>query len=401
MTENEIQPASQQEEMVIAVPEVDHAAEFLQSQGVDATELVENVKKAAEKIGAKEVKQTKDAQTDDDNPYAEVAEPKQEKQEQLSEQQPSNDEDEISEIISRTKRKSEKPKINSLDDFVDIISKEFTIKDPGTFIESARKFRTQAQKLKEVQDGYEKLQAAFKEMPEDIFQALEKYYRGEDYKAVFTQMSGIDYRTEFEGQNIEALVKHYNPDIDLSDPYSDSYIDINDRNSPQTKAIINATKKQYEIDRKSVVAKRSEMEQTQAKLKEAFVNSVNASVEQLKAGFPNIKKQRIDAVSQMLSNEDFDSVLYNEDHTLKTDAAERLYYAMNGKDIVSRLLNTIEQLNESLDATVNKNTSGSSLSRKGYDPSGAPTTDAERLVSAYSGGGRDNPYTIKQTNKNN
>jgi hypothetical protein len=124
----------------------------------------------------------------------------------------------------------------------------------------------------------------------------------------------------------------YNPDIT-----EDDWEDMSER---EKKALYETASVKYN-------AKHSEINQSEINLTkeattkaEAFLSSVKLATETL---YKNeaIRKEEVSKIEQKMKT-NIGDIFFNPDNTYKQDAAERLYFAMNGKDIVQALISKLQ-----------------------------------------------------------
>ena len=134
----------------------------------------------------------------------------------------------------------------------------------------------------------------------------------------------------------------------LVNHYTDGSLDAEtwEQTDDQTKeALLKVAKRAYVADQKDYKESLERPQRTAQEFNNKFVQSVELSLNQLRAKYPSLTDPQIARVKNILTAELHDT-LFNSDNTYKPEAAERIAFQEFGKPAVDKLQMTIGQLKE-------------------------------------------------------
>lgn len=237
--------------------------------------------------------------------------------------------------------------IKSFEEAIEAVNKKYSIdpnKDGGwdTFLGSVDKWRTDAQKKSDLEKQLEGIQEAFDNMPEPLYNAMEAWSMGNDFQEAYNSstVSKIDFKKDFNSQDLHTVVDHYFPSQFEKD-------DLEDVSDPTVKRAIDLAERQYKIDKDNNRHMRAKQEQQERERVESFKKSVNSSVENLKKTFPAFSDSHFKQIEKVLKSGDIDSLFFNNDSTYKADAAEKIAFMLYGKDELLRVRNSTAKKSKS------------------------------------------------------
>lgn len=249
--------------------------------------------------------------------------------------------------IVKTKTPAERV-LSTFDDANKVAEKEFGQKDLNTLLSSAKKWRGDSQKLPELQKQNEQYKSFLGDLPQDLKDVLNAYAKGEDYTAPFKNgRLSLDSKIPFEKQDLKQLASIYAADVNVSDPESDDYIDLDDAKSPATKMLTKQLKENFNNAINTEAEKRTNIEKEAIARKEQYLTSVNDSASKLQS-LPYAKPKDIQNVKALLESGDMSSLFHGEDGKILPNIAETVFWAKNGEKIVNIHKQAIEQLQSQL-----------------------------------------------------
>lgn len=208
------------------------------------------------------------------------------------------------------------------------------IKGMSKFFESAQKWRADAQKVETVQKELGQYKGIVEGLPDDIIEAVQKFYKAEDYTSVFTQKPKFDFSVTAEKQDKAALVNHYYPGKFTEDDFKEE--------TPSTALEIayESSIRQYKEGQKSINDKRAYESERAKRSLEAYKEATQSSVTHLKESFPDIADNELLDVQSAIEGgpNAFLAVFFNQDGTPKREAAEMLMFAKHGKSEILRMM---------------------------------------------------------------
>ena len=255
--------------------------------------------------------------------------------------------------IKIKKDKEKAPKqvtIEKFDDIPTVLKSKYghevkEAKDLSKFFDTADKWRKDSQELAKVSKEVETIKkekdnaiAVFENLPSELLEAVKAHYNGEDYKKVILESKGLDFKKETH--STKDLVNYYFPneftDEDFENP------DLRELKIAEKAAI-----DKYKSDKAArELRAKEQVEKAQLKTK-AYQASVNSSVDHLKSSFPDMTPDVIEDIKSTLSSGSLFGEFYNQDGTLKPNAAEMLALAKHGKDFISQLIEIAQRQGES------------------------------------------------------
>lgn len=238
--------------------------------------------------------------------------------------------------------KNDQIEIDSTEKLVDYISKKYgrqdikDVKDVKKFFETTDAWREDSQKLKDFQKQNEDLKNILENLPDEFITGIRKFYNGEDYMEVFQgAKSKIDFSKPVDKQDKKDLVDHYFPGKFSEDDFSDT-----ENISPALEIAIQASTDKFLLEKKGREDQRAlEAKKAQEKI-EKFNASIESSVGHLKQSFPDVLPEAEAEVKDLLSggSKAILDIFFNNDGTLKPEAAEMVLMARYGREQMSQLM---------------------------------------------------------------
>lgn len=218
------------------------------------------------------------------------------------------------------------------------IKDKYSIDNPDTFINSVDNWRTDAQKKAELEKEYNALVDNFSNLPQGINDILDAYSTGRDWTEVAkNSFAGLDYSKPFSNQNTEDIVKHYFKDFYNETKRNLDEGDISDSEyKEQLARFSTAAKSLYEQDRTRLDEEKNRMVEQQREQLERLSGSAKKSLEAFRNANPIFSEKsyqsKLDKIYKDLDSNNISRYFVDKDGTWKTDAVERLFYAVYGKE---------------------------------------------------------------------
>lgn len=238
------------------------------------------------------------------------------------------------------KKVEKKPEtvIETPDHILNVIKSDFgqeikDIKELPKFFESAKKWRTDSQKAQESSQKLEQYEKLLEGLPNEFLDGIQSFYNGEDYMKAFSDRPKFNFDLPVEKQDIKALVNHY---------YKDKFTDEDFAEEQKSQALQiaeSASIDKYNAEKQAKENQRAIYTQNAQKQLEAVKASVNSSVASLRQSFPDAEPTELKNVQSTLEGgiNAVASMFFNQDGTVKPEAAERLMLAVHGKSVIDDL----------------------------------------------------------------
>lgn len=244
-------------------------------------------------------------------------------------------------------KKGEEVVIETPDHILDVIKTKFgqeykELKDTPKFFETVQGWRSKAEKADSFEKENKQIKDFLTSLPDDVFTALQKIEKGEDYYEAFSGRPKFDYKTPVEKQDIKQLVNHYYPGKFTEE-------DLKDENpSDALQIAMDASKDKFIAEQRVHEDKRARITKDAENAQKAHEASVQSSVSLLKQTFPDMDPDALKDVQSVLEGgpNSVLSFFYNNDGTTKPEAAEMFMMAKHGKSQIEEMMNIASNLTE-------------------------------------------------------
>lgn len=189
----------------------------------------------------------------------------------------------------------------------------------------------QIQELSSYKEKFEKVDENIKALPTPLMHAIDSAIKGANWREAI-QNFDIDYTKDWKDIEVEErdrITKRLIPDLAL---------DGIDKTSPQYHLALNLGKSAYEQHQKSVELEFESQSKRAQETQREYIASVGRSIAALEENYEEFKnKDNLKEVKEILEGRKFASLFYDNKGNLKPDAAEKLAFALYGKNVVSKV----------------------------------------------------------------
>lgn len=259
----------------------------------------------------------------------------------------------------------------------ELLKSKYGIEDESTFFSSVDTWRNQAQQGTEFKNQYEALQSDLQSMPPDLIQAVTSWANGEDYTKVFEANERLDFKKDFQSQDIENLVQHYLPKqynglLEMLDSEKITEEEFEDK----VKLLSATTERFFTEDKRALETKRAEYIERQKNESKMMRNSAISSVENLSKAYPNFSKSELAKIRSILVEGKVDDLFYKPDGSYTDNAAELVanaFYASKVRGMIEKVAKrkgeseANQRIVDSSPTTVRKQRSNSEQKTSGID----------------------------------
>lgn len=211
--------------------------------------------------------------------------------------------------------------------------------------ESFETLKESFDQLKEKEADYDKINtensnivSLFNNMPPELYNMVDKYTKGEDWKQEVSQIKSFDFSKDADDQDTKSLIDHYSPEKVSADDWAEFKDPEGDENIKKAvSAYIEISKGKFSSE-KEKVSGHQERIMADAKVRnEKFVESVEKTVSNLSSQIEGIDESYVKKVSEKLRQNDINSLFYDKDGFLKEGAATAFVMAQDGFELMNRL----------------------------------------------------------------
>lgn len=298
-------------------------------------ELTEYAKKAAT-----ETQTAEPAKKEDKKPDTVTSE---EKKPEEKKPEPKKEEQEIKSVLGLNVKKDTKKApevvIENPEQILDVVKKDFGQEYKGIgelpkFFESAKKWRNDSQAYEKTKAEFDNIVAVLDETPSEIIEAMKLYHSGQDYMKAFENRPKFNLDLPVEKQDINELVKHYFPGKFANEDFEE------ENASPALEIAKQAAIDKYNYSKVTRDSQRADVEKRANDRLQNIKTSVDGSVNYLKQSFPDADEEAVTQISSTLEGgiQKVAELLYNNDGTVKQDAAKKLMMLLHGEQEISRMM---------------------------------------------------------------
>ena len=198
------------------------------------------------------------------------------------------------------------------------------------------------QKLDSFEDTEKKVseyENLFREMPPELYQGVEAFIKGEDWKTPIISKPNLDFTKDVESHDDRALVDNYLPG-QFTDAEWENYNEGGEEQDPGVKKAIDIAlgqaKNQYNNDKTGLDNFQSNKVVEAENRVKVFNESVDKSIGHLKGSIENIDEGYITEIKNSLTPQGLTEIFFNKDGSIKEDAALKVAMAKNGYDLFNQ-----------------------------------------------------------------
>ena len=264
----------------------------------------------------------------------------------------------------------EKPEAKNYSEDVNSFVTEFGFESASDFESKLKEYRETSAQVGELKDKVENNDKLFAQMPKDMYNSVVAFFNNEEDWRKHVSDKGIDYTQDFNSISKEEILNTFFPNefsADDWEEYNDEDGDTNVKKAIDI-ALRNASG-EFESKKNEIMSYQSEVSNRQAKSMESIGNSINNTLKNLPSQMQGLSESYVKSIESKIRNNEILSLFYEQDGTLKPDAAHRLILAQDGSNLLEQYSNlykvqakneaTQEILDRSSDAP-NKTQGGSS-----------------------------------------
>lgn len=217
------------------------------------------------------------------------------------------------------------------------LKERYAIDDEGKFFTSVDKWRNDSQKLSESKEQFDELVDGIQSLPQNLRDSIAAYANGKDHYEAFGSPERLNYDLDFEKQDIDDIAEKYFPDdyAEVLAKLKEGDLDEDDADA-EIKKLAKHSERLYINDKKSLDTKRADYIREEKARVVRIKESANSSVENLKKEFPSFKPSDLQKIKKVLVDGTADSIIYNNDGSVKEQAAKKLALALFGDSILER-----------------------------------------------------------------
>lgn len=235
------------------------------------------------------------------------------------------------------KKKTEAPKLEVAADVNKYIKEKTGVDDIQTLVDNFSETREKLSNFDKVEAEKKNLEEIFQKMPTELYQGIEAWTQGKDWKSPILSKPNLDFTKGLENQNEKDLVESYYPGQFSKEEWDDYNSD--DKDPGVEKAInlaIRTAKEQFTLDKGKMDDYRTNQLTQAEEFNKKMATSVDKSLEHLKGSIEGIDDGYIKQIKNDLNIAKLNELFLNSDGTFKEDAALKITMATQGYDLLEQ-----------------------------------------------------------------
>lgn len=240
------------------------------------------------------------------------------------------------------------------------IDSEYGFKSPEELKAKLSEYTDSASTIQELTDKLKGNDEIFKRLPTELANSMSAFFNGEkDWKSHVTN-DGIDFAREAGSFQDKELVEAFFPGQFTSDDWEEFNDKEGDVNTKRAIEIVKQTAlDKFQAKQNQINTYQSGIVENQTKTAELVNNSIGQTISNLPSQMKGLKESYVKSIESKIRNGEILNLYYNQDGTLKPDAAHRFILAQDGSNLIEQYANLhkVQAKNEAtqeiLDRTAN------------------------------------------------
>jgi len=215
--------------------------------------------------------------------------------------------------------------INSFEDFDKLIN-SYGIKDANELGSKLKSITETEEKYADLSKQWEGVDNVLRSLPPELYQAVERAARNEDWREPLNSAPQIDLRKDVEDYDAKTLIETFMPDEQFTEDDWEEYND--EHGDPATKRAIKMalkmSKERYTNKQNEIRTSSERRQQEEAERVESFTKSISKSAQNLKSSIEGLDDNYVKGLEKQIQEGGVYNAFYNQDGTIKEDALLRL-----------------------------------------------------------------------------
>ena len=228
--------------------------------------------------------------------------------------------------------------IESLDQMNEALRETTGYESFNDFKASFPELKQKAEKAESLQVQVDQVNDVFQKMPESLYKATQRFAKGdENWAEEITNASTIDFKKDSSEISKKEMIEAFFPGQFSDDDWSDfTDADGDDKIKGQIDRAHQLAVTQFDAKKEAIKAETDRLFQQNEQKQKNYIASVDASITNLRSSIPEIDDNYVGSIKKELSINQVLSLFFNQDGTLKEDAAERYVMSRDGKGLMSQ-----------------------------------------------------------------
>ena len=235
--------------------------------------------------------------------------------------------------VGSTKKEEEVTYSDDINKFVEGLGYE----SPTEFSSVLSKYKEQETTITDLETKIQNNDALFSQMPKELYNTVVAWANKEDNWRDHVNNDGFDFMKDFDSLDKKNVVDKFYP----NEFSSDDWEEYNDADGdPNVKKAIDIALKnssaQFESKKNEIINYQDSIVKSNAKTMEAVNYSIGQTLGNLPSQMEGLSEAYVKSIESKIRNNEILGLFYNEDGSLKPDAAHRLVLAQDGASLLSQ-----------------------------------------------------------------
>lgn len=229
------------------------------------------------------------------------------------------------------------------EDITKFVSSEFGVESPAELKTKLEEYNTLSSQVEELNSKLEGNNRIFEQMPKELYNAMVAFFNKDgDWKSKISN-DGIDYMKDLNDFNTKDLVDTFFPGQFSAEDWEE----YNDPDGdPNIKRAIdlakNTSSDKYLVKQNDITSYQANVQAQQQQKTELMNNSIAMTMNNLPSQMQGLSESYVKSVESKIRNNEILGLFYNQDGTLKPDAAHRFVMAQDGSNLLDQYANLYE-----------------------------------------------------------
>lgn len=230
-----------------------------------------------------------------------------------------------------------KEKKDYSEDITKFVSSEFGFESPTELKNKLEEYKTLSSQVDELKGKLDGNNRIFEQMPKELYNAITAYFNKDgDWKSKISN-DGIDYMKSVEDYRTEELVNSFFPG-QFSEADWEEYKDPD--GDPNIKRAIDLAKNtstdKFMAKQNDITSYQQNVQARQQQTAQAMNSSIEMTINNLPSQMNGLSESYVKSVESKIRNNEILGLFYNQDGTLKPDAAHRFVLAQDGSNLLDQ-----------------------------------------------------------------
>ncbi len=211
---------------------------------------------------------------------------------------------------------------------------------PAELMTGLEGFKTASPEFETTKKQLTELQQTIQGLPAELYNSITSFYKGEeDWRSKVTSQ-GLDFTKGIDSFNDKSLIDSYYPGKFSSEDWDEYKAEDGDVNVKRAMDMaLDTAKNSFVVKQTEINGYQASVLENQTKSQELVNNSISQTMSNLSAQMKGLDPAYTNSIQSKIQNREILALFYNQDGTLKSDAAHRFILAQDGANLIEQYAN--------------------------------------------------------------